>query len=130
MAQAEALVGALKDVLKARGMTYAHLSKGLGLSEASVKRVFAEQSFTLERLDQICSLLGMQISDLARMVAHQAATPVQLSQQQESQLVADPRLLLIAVHAVNHWTLDEILEAFAFTKAECIRLLARLDKLG
>lgn len=130
MAQADALIGALKNVLKARGVTYAKLGKGLGLSEASVKRVFAEKSFTLERFDQVCSLLNIQISDLARMVAHESAAPVQLTQEQESKLVADPRLLLMAVHAVNHWTLEEIIDAFAFTKAECIRLLARLDKLG
>jgi hypothetical protein len=37
MAQAEALVSALKSVLKARRFTYARLAKGLGLSEASVE---------------------------------------------------------------------------------------------
>lgn len=47
MAQAQALIDALKNVLKARGMTYAKIGKGLGLSEASVKRVFAERSFSL-----------------------------------------------------------------------------------
>lgn len=130
MAQAEALIGALKNVLKARGMTYARLGIGLGLSEASVKRIFAERSFSLERFDQVCGLLGIQISDLARMVAHESEAPTQLSAEQERKLVADPRLLLIAVHAVNHWSLEQILDAFAFTKAECIRLLARLDKLG
>lgn len=130
MAQADALINALKNLLKARGMTYAKLGKGLGLSEASVKRVFAEKSFSLERFDQICTLLGIQISDLARMVAHETATPAQLSAEQESKLVSDPRLLLIAVHAVNHWSLEEMLESFALSRAECIRLLTRLDKLG
>jgi DNA-binding Xre family transcriptional regulator len=130
MAQAQALIDALKNVLKARGMTYAKLGKGLGLSEASVKRVFAEKSFSLERFDQVCGLLGIQISDLARMVAHDAAAPAQLTAEQEGKLVSDPRLLLIAVHAVNHWAMEEILEAFDFSRAECVRLLARLDKLG
>jgi hypothetical protein len=31
---------------------------------------------------------------------------------------------------LSHWSLEEMIEAYAFTKAECIRLLARLDKLG
>jgi hypothetical protein len=44
--------------------------------------------------------------------------------------VADPKLLLVAVHALHQWTLDDILASFAMSKAECIRLLARLDKLG
>ncbi|SDY47785.1 DNA-binding transcriptional regulator, XRE family [Collimonas sp. OK242] len=130
MAQAEALIGALKNVLKARGITYAQLAKSLGLSEASVKRVFATKSFTLERFDQICTLLDIQISDLARMISHEAATPSQLSLEQENKLVSDPKLLLIAVHALNHWSLEEILEVFDFSKAECVLILARLDKLG
>jgi transcriptional regulator with XRE-family HTH domain len=130
VAQTEALVAALKNVLKARGITYARLAKGLGLSEASVKRVFATRSFTLERFDQICALSGIEITDLARMVAHESESPSELSVAQENELVSDPRLLLVAVHALSHWTLEEIVETYAFSRAECIRLFARLDKLG
>src|SRR6476469_3791249 len=103
MAQTAALIDALKRVLRAKGVTYAKLAKGLKLSEASVKRIFADRSFTLERLDRIC--------------------------EQEKELVSDPKLLLVAVHALNHWSLEEIIETYALSKAECIRLLARLDRL-
>ena len=130
MAQQAALVGALKEALTARGMTYAGVAKGLGLSEASVKRVFAAGSFTLERLDRICELIGIEITDLALMVRQEGEDPAQLSWAQEEQLVADPKLLLVAIHAVNHWTFDEIVATYTLSKTECIRLLARLDKLG
>jgi hypothetical protein len=33
------------------------------------------------------------------------------------------------VHALNHWSLEEIIETYGLSKAECIRLLARLDRL-
>ena len=130
MAQTPALVDALKDVLKARGITYAKVAKGLGISEASVKRVFAARSFTLKRLDEICGLLGIEITDLAQMVRAERESPVQLSWEQEKQLVSDPKLLLVAVHALNQLSFDEIVEHYRLTKAECIQLLARLDKLG
>ena len=130
MAQTAALVRALKNVLKARGMTYAQLAKGLHLSEASVKRVFAQHTFTLERLDQICDFVGVEISDLARIVAHEAQSPVQLTWQQEKEVVSDPKLLLVAVHALNHWTMDDIMGSYALSKVECTRLLAKLDRLG
>ena len=130
MAQAAPLIGALKQVLKARGYTYARLAKGLGLSEASVKRVFATRTFTLERLDRICDLVGIEISDLARMVSQESATPAQLTHTQEKELVSDPKLLLVAVHALNHWSFEDIVSTYALSKAECIRLLARLDRLG
>lgn len=130
MAQTKAMVDALKNVLKARGITYARLASGLGLSEASVKRIFAARSFTLERLDQVCAFLAIEITDLARIVAHESEIPAQLSWDQEKELVSNTKLLLVAVHALNHWTFDQIFEANTFSKAECIRLLARLDKLG
>ena len=130
MAQTAALVDALKDVLKARGVTYAKLAKGLGLSEASVKRVFAQKSFTLQRLDEVCGLLGIDITDLAQMVRAERETPVQLTLEQEKQLVSDPKLLLVAVHALNQWSFEQIVEGYKLTKAECVQQLARLDKLG
>lgn len=130
MTQRAAMVDALKDVLRARGITYAKVAKGLGLSEASVKRIFAAHSFTLERLDQVCGFLGIEISDLAKMVAQEGDRPERLSWNQEKGLVSDPKLLLVAVHALNHWSFDNIVETYTLPKPECIRLLARLDKLG
>jgi len=129
MAQTAALVDALKDVLKARGLTYAKLAKGLRLSEATVKRIFASRSFTLQRLDQVCEFLSIEISDLAKMVAQESGSPQRLSALQEKELVSDPKLLLVAVHALNHWSFDEIVDAYSISKPEGIRLLARLDKL-
>lgn len=130
MAQTAGLVDALKNVLRARGVTYAKLAKGVGLSEASVKRIFAARSFTLERLDHVCAFLGIEISDLAKVVAQEGDSPERLSWDQEKELVSDPKLLLVAVHALNHWSFAEIVETYTLPKAECIRLLARLDKLG
>jgi DNA-binding Xre family transcriptional regulator len=130
VAQTAALVDALKNVLRARGVTYAKLAKAVGLSEASVKRIFAARSFTLERLDHVCAFLGIEISDLAKMVAQQGDSPERLSWDREKELVSDPKLLLVAVHALNHWSFDEIAATYTLPRLECIRLLARLDKLG
>jgi transcriptional regulator with XRE-family HTH domain len=129
MAQAQALVSALKQVLKSRHVTYAELARRLGMSEASVKRVFSKGTFTLERLDRICGLLGIAITDLAKMVEHEAERVSQLSLEQEREIVADPKLMLVAVHALNHWTLEEMVAHYTISKTECIRLLARLDRL-
>jgi len=129
MAQTKALIGALKQVLKSRSVTYAEIARRLGMSEASIKRIFAKQSFTLERLDRICQELGIEITDLAKMVEHESERVVQLTLQQEREIVADPKLLLVAVHALNHWTLDEIVAQYTISKTECIRLLTRLDRL-
>jgi transcriptional regulator with XRE-family HTH domain len=129
MAQAQALVTALKQVLKSRHVTYAQVARRLGMSEASVKRVFSKGTFTLERLDRICGLLGIAITDLAKMVEHEAERVTQLTLEQEREIVADPKLMLVAVHALNQWTLEEMVTHYTISKTECIRLLARLDRL-
>ncbi len=129
MAQARSLVSALKQALKSRGVTYADVARGLKMSEASVKRVFARRTFTLERLDRICALLGIEITDLGRMIEHESERLTQLTRSQESEIVADSMLLLVAVHALSHWTLEDIVSTYLISKSECIRLLVRLDRL-
>ena len=56
MAQVSSLIETLKKQLKAHGKTYADVAAALDLSEASVKRLFAEESFTLQRLSLVCNL--------------------------------------------------------------------------
>lgn len=59
MARTAALVDRLKRELRGRNITYAAVAKGLGMSEASVKRMFSRKEFTLSRLDAICELAGI-----------------------------------------------------------------------
>src|SRR5688572_25202412 len=56
MAHSGALVEVLKRELRTKGVTYAQVARKLGLSEASVKRMFSRRDFTLKRLDQVCQL--------------------------------------------------------------------------
>ena len=65
--QSAYLVEALKRVLKERGLTYADVASALGISHASVRRTFAQQSFTLARIDEICEIAGIDFLALARM---------------------------------------------------------------
>jgi len=57
--QAIALVDTLKRILKGRGITYATVAAGLGLSEASVKRMFSRRDLTLQRLEDVCRIAGV-----------------------------------------------------------------------
>ena len=128
MGQTSLLLKALKQCLRSKGITYANLAVALGLSEASVKRLFSTEGFSLKRLDQVCHFLDMEISDLAQMIDEQQVVS-ELTLEQEKELVADRKLMLVAQLAINHWKFDEIIEYFQFQKTEMIRLLVRLDKL-
>ena len=61
-------VGTVKRLLKAQGLTYRDVAKALDLSEASVKRVFSDESFTVERLARIARLLGYHAGGAARRI--------------------------------------------------------------
>lgn len=130
MAQTSQLIAVLKQALKARGKTYADTARYLNLSEASVKRLFSHKSFTLQRLDQVCQMIGIEISDLTQMLHERVSAPITgLSLEQEQEVVGDLELLLITVCVLNRWTLAEIVEYFDISELRCIKHLARLDRL-
>ncbi len=63
MSQTKLIVETLKKELRKQGINYRQVSHKLELSEASVKRLFAENSFTLERVAQVCEMLHLEISE-------------------------------------------------------------------
>jgi len=129
MSQASVLVDVLKSALRRRSLTYANIGRGLGLSESSVKRMLAQKKLSLDRLEQICGLMDLEIADLIEL-AHQAENRItELTEEQERELVSDPKVLLVAVLVFNYWTATEILETYRLTEAELVKTLTRLDKM-
>ena len=129
MSQAVAVVEALKRALKAKKLTYAHVARELKMSEASVKRMFASHHFTLKRFEQICTFAGLGLTELAREVDSEKNYISHLTLEQEREVVGNARLFLIAVCALNHMTLEQILTTYDIPKADCIQLLLKLDKI-
>jgi transcriptional regulator with XRE-family HTH domain len=129
MAQTRELIKTLKTALKAQGKTYADVAIELGLTEASVKRLFSQQSFSLERLDRVCHLLDIEISDLVQKMNEQQQRLQQLTVEQEKEITDDITLTLVAVCVLNRWTMDEILSYYHISENECVRHLAKLDRL-
>lgn len=129
MAQTTAIIDVLKKLLKEQGVTYLQVAQALALSEASVKRLFAERQFSLQRLDRVCALLGLEISDLVRRLEHDMCIDA-LALEQEQELVSDSKLLLVAICALNRWSLRQMLENYALSEPEAISKLARLDRMG
>jgi transcriptional regulator with XRE-family HTH domain len=128
MAQIGLLVTELKRYLKAQGVTYASLAKQLDLSESSVKRQFARQSFSLARLEQILNLVGLEIADLIALMNERREFLTELTPEQEDALLTDPKLLLVMYLLLNGWPLAEITNTFAIDDAEVERLLIRLHR--
>jgi hypothetical protein len=129
MTQAAAMVEALKRTLKARKITYSEVARGMRMSEASVKRMFSRNHFTLERLDRVCELAKTSLSALAREVDSAGSRVAQLTPEQEIEIVRDPKLLLVAVCVLNQLSLEQIVDTYSISKTECIQLLLKLDRI-
>jgi len=129
MSQTERLTAALKQCLRAKGITYADLASELGLSEASVKRIFSKGDLSLERLEAACRKAEIDFYDLARLARGRGAASEELSAEQEQALARDPQLLTLLHLLLNDWTFEEILAEYALSEPELVRMLVRLDRL-
>lgn len=128
MAQATFLIDELKRFLKAQGITYAALASRVGLSESSIKRMFARRSFSVRRLEQLCNAAGIEISDLVEILNERREYLTTLTVEQEQALVDEPKLLLLTYLLINGWPLPAITEQFAIEPAELDALLIRLHR--
>lgn len=129
MDQIQTLLATIKRQLRLQGLNYRELGRALELSEPSVKRLFSTGTITLERLARIAELLGFTLAELAREAERAAPQVRTLTEDEEALLVSDIRLLLVAVCALNHWTLADIVETYALAEAECLQRLLQLDRL-
>ena len=130
MSQSKRIIDALKQRLKSRGLSYAHVAERLELSESSVKRLFSSGGFSLSRLEAVSELAGVDLLELVRIADEQRLRVPSLSVEQEEEIVGDPALLLVAVCVLNRWPFERILGDYRFTEPGLIGLLARLDRMG
>jgi transcriptional regulator with XRE-family HTH domain len=124
------MVEALKRELKSRGLKYADIARRIGMSEASVKRMFSERNFTLERLDQILAAAGIDFGEIARGIDREQHLIAQLAEAQEREIVDNAKLFTVAVSALNLLAFDDMLAMYELEAAELVGLLLRLDRMG
>ena len=132
MAQSTRLVNAIKSELKRRGIAYRDLATELDLAESTVKQMFAGGNLTLKRLDRICAFLQLDIADLAALAERSGRNERAIDQlplEQEEALIGDPKLLLVAYCVLNRWRFEDIVSRYQISETECIRLVARLDRM-
>ena len=124
------LVTALKKELKSAQMTYADLARALGMAESSVKRMLSKGDMPLSRIDEICRALHLDFGDLARSVVDSQPLLQQMTHEQEVAVVADRKLLLMAICVLSQWTLEQIVKTYRISEPEGIGYLVRLDRIG
>lgn len=130
MSSPEQVLEVLRAELRGAGITYRMLADRIGMSESSVKRMFGQKDMALSRLAHICKAAGIGMEDVLRRAADLAPHTDTLTLPQEKSLVAKPKLLLMAICCLGHWTVEQVTETYQLSEAECVGLLAELDRLG
>jgi transcriptional regulator with XRE-family HTH domain len=129
MDEARQIIEILKRTLKMRGYTYRSLGKRINLSEASVKRIFAQRTFSLKRLEQVCRAVDMSIAELVKMVDRKGYATTALTLSQEAALAKDEALLSYFYLLLNGWTDIQIRRNYQFEELQTQALRARLADL-
>ncbi len=130
MSSPELVLQVLRAELRAVGITYKALAARIAMSESSVKRMFGQKDMALSRLAQICKAAGIPLEDVLRRAADARPHADTLTLTQEKSLMANPRLLLVAICCLGNWTLEQIIETYNMSEPECIGLMVELDRLG
>lgn len=125
----EQLIDALKRVLKSRRITYADLAVRIGLSEASVKRLFSQRTFTLSRLQQVLAVLEIDFFELAKLARGAGDAPQEMTEAQEQALASEPHLMGVFYLLFNDWQPAQVLARYELTEVELTKILTRLDRL-
>lgn len=121
---------ALRSHLKARGISYSDLAFGLNVAEGTIKRIFTKSDCSTERLDEIAEFLGVHLADLIQKIPQRKHLIDQLSQEQEAQLVANKKLLMLTVCVMSYWPFKDMLRYLTIDREECVSLLKELERMG
>ncbi|MFK8084191.1 MAG: helix-turn-helix domain-containing protein [Granulosicoccus sp.] len=121
---------ALKRALKARGWTYADLAVGLGLSEPTIKRLFADGDCKLGRLLEICDLLDVTMADLADRAKRSSDARLELSEATEAELADNPWLFDLFLLLQSGEAAEHIAEYFHIPAHRLHQDMRKLHNLG
>jgi transcriptional regulator with XRE-family HTH domain len=125
-----ALFETLKHGLKQRGLTYAVLAQRLGLSEPTLKRLFAEQNCKLDRLLEICAAADIDFASVVSSASRPPPEPKYLPPEIEAALARDISLAMVLFFLTEGFTPETIAQTNGISQASCFLYLRDLERLG
>jgi transcriptional regulator with XRE-family HTH domain len=125
-----AILKTLKEVIKARGFTYAHVAKSLEVSEVTIKRILsAGQGATLERIIDICQVVGISFLDVAALAKKEDEVDYYLTAAQETYFAQHVSHFAIFKALYARKSNQEIMRTWKVGTAAFFKILRSLEKL-
>lgn len=121
----------LKEVMKAKGLTYARLARKIGTSEVTMKRVFSlGQSCTLDRLFKICDAIGVSFFDIVALAKQEDEVNYFLTSEQENHFASKPAHFAILKELIRGLTAEQIKKTWELEDSRYFKILRSLERLG
>jgi transcriptional regulator with XRE-family HTH domain len=124
------LVGTLKREFKARSLGYADVAAQLGVSEATVKRYLRGQGLSVQILERMATLIGLDFLSLAQAAQDSADNPLLLTQAQEQVLRSDRDIFTVYFLLSHGLNPRQIVQEFGIGARQLETHLVKLEKLG
>jgi transcriptional regulator with XRE-family HTH domain len=126
------LVQALRERMRAKGMTYGQLAKRIGVSESTIKRMLGRSArdMTLGRLDDICNVLGVTMAELMEGPEPTEFDAQHLSLEQEEALAGDRTMLQLLYGAMSIRDTTALTRYMRKTPKAVGSALRNLERLG
>jgi len=124
-------IDALKKSLRNKKITYSKLAEMLDISEASVRRVFSEGTFTLERFLKICDLAGITFEDIAGMRdLHRKDVFHQLSRKEEQFFAQNISYFAFLEMILIGRSPNDIAKEYKLSGPTLVKMLGTLEKMS
>lgn len=121
----------VKELLKKEGLTYVDVSKALGISHSSVKKLFMGPDISLSRILKICDLIGTDFSSILEEIQARTFKPFTFTSEQEAMLLKDESYFkLYWLLAVEEKTLEQIKKIYSVDNHFLYSILRKLDDLS
>ncbi len=129
--QKKLVIDSLKKILKSKGITYEMLAKKLELSLPAVKTMLSKEDMTLSRLEHICEVMNIKMTDVFRLVETvYEGVPEELSLDQENYFAKNPARFAYLDLLLNGMTIKQIETQFKLSTAQTAKILRDLEKVG
>lgn len=127
-----AIVECLKGIVRAKGWTYKQLGDKVGLSEATVKRIFQGTPCNVDKLLQLCDVLEISFTDLVQLSSDKGPEKYYLTKEQDDFFAAnlDHYAFFYAIYYGTEGTLKDLQRKWDISDEEAFLYLRQLEKLG
>lgn len=123
------LVDGIKRKIREAGMNYKDVARGIGLSEVSVKRIFANRELSLVRLEKIAELLSIDLYQLIEETKSNSEQVWRFTHEQEKVLASDLRLYLFTFQIIHGVSLKALMKRQGINIKTVESYLLKLDRI-